>query len=274
MVDHPLERRAKLVWRGGAPSLSFRLVAEERAIALTFGGSTNAVMMATPADLEDFGIGFALTEGIIARVNEIASIEVIESDFGIEVRMWLESDRADELLARRRAMTGPAGCGLCGIESLEQACLAPPRVSDEATFYARDLLEAMSALPALQELNQKTRAVHAAGFWRPGSGIDLVREDVGRHNALDKLAGALIRKNVCGADGAILLTSRVSVEMVQKTARLGAPVLVAVSAPTLLAIQAADQAGVTLVAVARADGFEIFTHPDRLIFSDRRIIAA
>jgi FdhD protein len=274
IVDRPFQQRAKLVWRGGDPALSSRLVAEEMAIALTFGGSTSAVMMATPTDLEDFGLGFALTEGIIEQADEIASIEIVESDFGVEVRMWLDRDRADELIARRRATIGPVGCGLCGIESLQQACAAPRRVSSEATFHARDLLDAMGALAPLQDLNQKTRAVHAAALWLPHSGIDLVREDVGRHNALDKLAGALIRKNIARADGAVLLTSRVSVEMVQKTARIGAPVLVAVSAPTSLAVKTADQAGITLIAVARADGYEIFTHPDRLIFSDCRTVAA
>jgi FdhD protein len=249
-------------------------VAEERAIALTFGGSTNAVMMATPADLEDFGVGFALTEGIIEQAGEIASIEIVRSSLGIEVQMWLGRYRADELSARRRAMVGPVGCGLCGIESLEQACPTPRHVSSTATFRARDLLNAMSALAPLQELNQKTRGVHAAAFWQPHNGIGLVREDVGRHNALDKLAGALARENIARAGGAILLTSRVSVEMVQKTARIGAPVLVAVSAPTSLAVETADQAGITLIAVARADGYEIFTHPDRLIFSDCPTIAA
>jgi FdhD protein len=274
IADRPFQQRAKLVWRGGDPTLSSRLVAEETAIALTFGGSTNAVMMATPADLEDFGIGFALTEGIIEQADEIASIELVESALGVEVRMWLHRDRADELTVRRRAIIGPVGCGLCGIESLEQACPAPQRVSSEATFQARDLLDAMGALAPLQELNQKTRAVHAAAFWLPRSGVSLVREDVGRHNALDKLAGALVRKNIPPADGAVLLTSRVSVEMVQKTARIGAPVLVAVSAPTSLAVKTADQAGITLIAVARTDGYEIFTHPDRLVFSDCRTVAA
>lgn len=269
-----LQQHAKLLWRGGNPSLGSRYVAEERAIALTFGGSTNAVMMATPADLEDFGIGFALTEGIVEQAEEIASIEIVESSLGTEVQMWLDRYRADELSARRRAMVGPVGCGLCGIESLEQACPAPPHVSSNVTFRARDLLNAMSGLAPLQELNQKTRGVHAAAFWQPHQGISLVREDVGRHNALDKLAGALIRANMARTDGAILLTSRVSVEMVQKTARIGAPVLVAVSAPTSLAIQTADQAGITLIAVARTDGYEIFTHPDRLNFSDCSTIAA
>jgi FdhD protein len=272
--DGTLRQRAKLLWCGGNPTLSSRYVAEERAIALTFGGSTNAVMMATPADLEDFGVGFALTEGIIEQADEIASIEIVKSSLGIEVRMWLGRDRADELSARRRAMIGPVGCGLCGIESLEQACPTPPHVSTTATFRARDLLNAMSALAPLQELNQKTRSVHAAAFWQPHNGIGLVREDVGRHNALDKLAGALLRENMARTGGAILLTSRVSVEMVQKTARIGAPVLVAVSAPTSLAVETADQAGITLIAVARSDGYEIFTHPNRLIFSDFPTVAA
>lgn len=274
IADGPLQQRAKLLWRGGNPILSSRCVAEEMAVALTFGGSTNAVMMATPADLEDFGIGFALTEGIIAQADEVASIEIVESSLGVEVQMWLDRPRTDELSARRRAMVGPVGCGLCGIESLEQACPTPPHVLSEATFRARDLLNAMSALAPLQELNQKTRSVHAAAFWQPRDGVGLIREDVGRHNALDKLAGALMRENMSRAGGAILLTSRVSVEMVQKTARIGAPVLVAVSAPTTLAIETADQAGITLIAIARADGYEIFTHPNRLVFSNYPILAS
>lgn len=274
IADGPLQQRAKLLWRGGNPILSSRCVAEEMAVALTFGGSTNAVMMATPADLEDFGIGFALTEGIIAQADEVASIEIVESSLGVEVQMWLDRRRTDELSARRRAMVGPVGCGLCGIESLEQACPTPPHVLSEATFRARDLLNAMSALAPLQELNQKTRSVHAAAFWQPRDGVGLIREDVGRHNALDKLAGALMRENMSRAGGAILLTSRVSVEMVQKTARIGAPVLVAVSAPTTLAIETADQAGITLIAIARADGYEIFTHPDRLVFSNCPTLAS
>ena len=188
--------------------------------------------------------------------------------------MWLDRCRADELSARRRAMVGPVGCGLCGIESLEQACPAPRQVSSTANFRARDLLNAVSALAPLQRLNQKTRGVHAAAFWQPHKGIGLVREDVGRHNALDKLAGALMRENMVRAGGAVLLTSRVSVEMVQKTARIGAPVLVAVSAPTSLAVETAEQAGITLIAVARSDGYEVFTHPDRLIFSDFPTVAA
>jgi FdhD protein len=274
VVDCAVNERTKLVWRGGSPIVSSRAVAEEVGIALTYGGSTYAVMMATPADLEDFAVGFSITEGIVQRAEEIDSIEIVESDLGIEVRMWIELSKSQNLVARRRAIAGPVGCGLCGIESLEQARAAARHVRSGAKFMARDLLNAMAGLPALQHLNAKTRAVHAAAFWRASGGIGVVREDVGRHNALDKLAGALAQDNLPAGSGAILLTSRVSVEMVQKAAMIGAPVLVAVSAPTTLAIETAEQAGITLVAVAREDGYEIFTHPDRIVFSEGRTVAA
>jgi FdhD protein len=273
-VDGAVSERRKLVWCGGTPALASRSVAEEKAVALSYCGSTHAVMMATPADLEDFGIGFSLTEGIVERSEEITDLELVEHELGIEVRMWLHPDRAQHVAARRRAIAGPVGCGLCGIESLDQACAAPRQVNSRSTFLARDLLNAMRSLPALQRLNQKTRAVHAAAFWHSSVGISAVREDVGRHNALDKLAGALFRDKLPSTGGAILLTSRISVEMVQKTAMLGAPLLIAVSAPTTLAIETADQAGITLVAVARDDGYEVFTHPDRIIFTESRTVAA
>ena len=260
---------AKLAWRGGRAASASRPVAEERAVALTYGGSTYAVMMATPADLEDFGIGFSITEGIVAHAGEIGSVELIDGDLGIEVRMWLAGDRTTSLAARRRAMVGPVGCGLCGIESLEQTGREAPKVVSDTTFHARDLLDAMRALAPLQRLNQITRSVHGAAFWWASTGIAAVREDVGRHNALDKLAGALMRDGGSLADGAILLTSRVSVEMVQKAAMIGAPMLIAVSAPTTLAIRTADAAGITLVAIARDDGYEVFTHPDRIVFSGK-----
>jgi FdhD protein len=267
-IDDALSERKKLIWRGGAPALSSRLVPEEKGVALTYGGSTYAVMMATPLDLDDFGIGFSITEGIIESANEIQSLDLIQNDLGIEVRIWLNSTRSDCLIARRRAIVGPVGCGLCGIESLEQACLAPRQVTSRSKFRARDLLNAMRALRPLQRLNQKTHAVHAAAFWSASKGMGPVREDVGRHNALDKLAGVLVRDNTPRGGGAVLITSRVSVEIVQKTAMIGVPVLVAVSAPTTLAIATAERAGITLVAVAREDGYEVFTHPDRIIFSE------
>jgi FdhD protein len=154
---------------------------------------------------------------------------------------------------------------LCGIESLEQARRAPLCVAGDTTFHARDLLAAMQALAPLQVLNQQTRSVHAAAFWQPSTGIGPTREDVGRHNALDKLAGAILSDGVSACDGAVVLTSRVSVEMVQKAAMIGAPVVIAVSAPTTLAIQTAEEAGITLLAVARDDGYGVFTHPYRIV---------
>jgi FdhD protein len=274
MIDGAVREWKKLIWCGGIPVLASRSVAEEKPVALSYCGSTHAVMMATPADLEDFGIGFSIAEGIVERAEQISSIEVIESDLGIEIRMWVDPDRQNYLVSRRRAIAGPVGCGLCGMESLEQACPTPRQVNSDQKFPARDLLNAVRALPPLQRLNQKTRAVHAAAFWSAATGIAEVREDVGRHNALDKLAGALIQKRVPSASGAIFLTSRVSVEMVQKTAMLGAPMLVAVSAPTTLAIETAEQAGITLVGVAREDGYEVFTHPDRIVFTESRTVAA
>ena len=273
IVGSAVRERENLLWRGGRPVRSSRSVAEEKAIALTYCGSTYAVMMATPSDLKDFGVGFSITEGVVRRPSEISSIELIETDIGIEIRMWLESERAKSIGARRRAIAGPVGCGLCGIESLEQARAEPRRVESRSRFHAQDLLHAMSALPPLQHLNQKTRAMHAAAYWSKSEGVGPVREDVGRHNALDKLAGALVGNDLSCRNGAVLLTSRISVEMVQKTAMIGAPLLIAVSAPTTLAIETAELAGMTLVAVARDDGYEIFTHPDRIISMSGRDLA-
>jgi len=178
--------------------------------------------------------------------------------------MWLADDKATRLSERRRHIAGPTGCGLCGIDSIVEALRPAAVVSGDRSFAPQDILAAMQSIAPLQTINIETRAVHAAAFWLPGRGIVALREDVGRHNALDKLAGALAQAKVPTSEGAVLLTSRVSVEMVQKTAAIGAPVVVAVSAPTALAVRMAEAAGITLVAIARADGFEVFTHPNRI----------
>jgi FdhD protein len=259
---------ASVAWRGEALPGGGRAVPEEAAIAVTYNGSAHAVMMATPLDLEDFGYGFSLTEGQIERPNQILSIETVEFDQGIELRIWLDHEREAVLRGRRRRLAGPTGCGLCGIESLEQALPAPPRVDGEDRIAAPLIRAAQTEMFSAQVLHAATAAVHAAGLWMPGPGIVAVREDVGRHNALDKLVGALARQGRTGARGMLLLTSRVSVEMVQKAAVLAVPVVVAVSAPTALAIRTAEAAGITLVAIARQDGFDIFTHPRRIILDD------
>lgn len=242
-----------------------RVIPEETPIAFTYGGSTHAVMMATPADLEDFAIGFAVTEGLIDAPEQAGEVEIVTSDAGVELRAWLKGERQEAYVERRRSMAGPTGCGLCGIESLEAATRSLPKIDNALCVRAEALIEAMERLPTAQKYNQQTRAIHAAAFWNPATDALIVREDVGRHNALDKLAGALTRQAIAATHGVVLMTSRVSVELVQKAALIGAPIIAAVSAPTALAVRNAEKCGMTLVAVMRGRDFEIFTHPGRIL---------
>ncbi len=254
-----------VVWRDSRLTDGARAIPEETALALTYNGGTYAVMMGTPQNLTDFAVGFSLSEGIVQAPEEISSLEIVDVGDGIELRMWLSEEKAAHLSERRRHIAGPTGCGLCGIDSIAEAVRPSAAVGQGRSFSPREIMTAVAGIAPLQPINMEVRAVHAAAFWTPAVGIVALREDVGRHNALDKLAGALAQAKVPTSEGAVLLTSRVSVEMVQKTAALGASVMVAVSAPTALAVRMADQAGITLVAVARSDGFEIFTHPDRIL---------
>ena len=238
-----------------------RAMAEECPVALVYDGTTVAVLMATPADLADLALGFSLTEGIIKDSSEIDELNVVPGSAGIELRIWLRPDSGRTLRERQRRLVGPTGCGLCGIESLQEAHRIVAPVARAIRLAPEQIGLAVERLTASQTLNRETRATHAAGFFVPDSDSMVVREDVGRHNALDKLAGVLAFTNTSGRAGAVVLTSRVSVEMVQKTAAIGAGIVIAVSAPTALAIRTAEACGITLVGIARGRDFEVFSHP-------------
>lgn len=261
----PTTSISRLTHRAAGNATAPRNVPEETPVALSYGGTAHAVMMATPADLEDFAYGFTLTEGIIAAPEEIESIDILEAGAGVDIQIRLKDKANTRFEARRRRLAGPVGCGLCGIESIDEAMRAVPEVeASRLNLTPGEIAEAVRLLAKQQPFHAATGAVHAAGFYVPGKGVIAAREDVGRHNALDKLAGALARAGIKGATGAVVVTSRVSVEMIQKTAAVGAPFILAVSAPTALAIRTAEAAGVTLVALVRGDEFDVFTHPERI----------
>jgi len=273
MKGLPVSKVPRVAHRTTGVTTAQRNVPEETPIALSYAGTTHAVMMASPADLEDFAIGFSVTEGIIARAEEIETMDIIEAGAGIDIQIRLK-DRANKRFeARRRRLAGPVGCGLCGIESIDEAMRSVPHIDSRLTLSESEIVRSVRELSHHQPMHSATGAVHAAGFFVAGKGIVAAREDVGRHNALDKLAGALIRDNQDTSAGAVVVTSRVSVEMIQKTAAIGAPCIIAVSAPTALAIRTAEQSGVTLVALVRGDEFDVFAHTERIEFGEARNVA-
>lgn len=243
---------------------------EEAAVAIVIDGTSQAVLMATPHDLADFGLGFALTEGLIASPEDVTDREIAQVQPpaqlpgvpAYEARLWLRPGLASGLAERRRSMVGPVGCGLCGVDSIAAALPQVVQVADGARLSPQDVGRAMQALSEGQRRWRETPAIHAAGFWSPEQAI--VREDVGRHNALDKLAGALADQRIDARAGAIVMSSRLSVDLVQKTARIGASVLIGASTPTRLAIAWAEAAGITLIGRARGESFDLYTHPQRI----------
>jgi formate dehydrogenase accessory protein FdhD len=237
------------------------VVAEETAVALVYNGTSHAVMMATPADLADFAVGFSLGEGIVAAVGEIEIVDILEVSGGISIQMAIPSSRFEALQARSRNLVGRVGCGLCGADSLEAAIRPVSPVRTEIDIDPVAIRTGLQALQSAQVLNARCHGLHAAGFVSPNGSV-VVREDVGRHNAIDKLIGALARAAMATDDGFIAVTSRASYEVVHKVASAGIGLVVAVSAPTALAIDLARRANVKLVAFARDDAMTVYA--DRL----------
>ena len=242
-----------------------RALAVEAPVNLVYGSVPHAVMMATPADLDDFAYGFSLTEGIVESADEIRSTRVEAGSDGVRLHVELAPGRLREHLARKRAISGRTGCGVCGIEDLAELPRAALRDTPDVRVGLPAIAKALAGLDAAQVLGAETRAVHAAAWARLDGTLMAVREDVGRHNALDKLIGALMRDGTQPTDGFLIITSRCSFEMVEKAARLGAAVIVAISAPTSLALERAEAHGLTLCAIARSDTLTVFTGAERLV---------
>lgn len=250
--------------RDGQRTVSADVLAVEVPVALEYNGISHVVMLASPNDLEDFALGFSLTEGIIAQPSELYDIEVERRDDGLLVHLQIASERFVALKARRRNMTGRTGCGLCGTEALDQVRRVVEPVTHRQHFEDHQLMAGMRAMQALQPLQQQSGATHAAAWMDAQGQVVLVREDVGRHNALDKLIGALVTRQTDLRTGALLITSRASYEMVQKAAIMHIGLVAAISAPTSFAVSLAESTGVTLIGFMRDHSYVIYTHPERL----------
>ena len=252
-------------WQAGSLEAATDEVADERPVAFKYLGVPHVVMLATPADLEDLAVGFTLSEALVAAPSEIRSVELKSVDEALEIEIAITAERFAALLTRHRNLTGRTGCGMCGAETLADAIREPPALGGGLRISARELHLALGALAAGQVYNARTGSIHAAAWVVPGLGVELVREDVGRHNALDKLIGALVRRGENLSTGYVIVTSRASYEIVQKAATVGIAAIVAVSAPTAFAIRSAEEFGVTLVGFARPERHVVYAHGERLI---------
>ncbi|MDO8607305.1 MAG: formate dehydrogenase accessory sulfurtransferase FdhD [Phaeospirillum sp.] len=251
-------------WRDGLAAVASDVAAAEVPVCLEFNGVSHAVMLASPADLEDFAVGFSLTEGIIDHPRDIHDLEMEERCEGIAVRLSIAAARFHRLKQRRRSMVGRTGCGLCGTESLSQVFRDIAPVTSGAMVEASALQNAFTDLAANQPMQRLTGATHAAAWATPDGALALIREDVGRHNALDKLIGAMALAGMDVGAGAAVVTSRASYEMVQKTAAMGIGILAAISAPTVLAIRMAESLNLTLVGFARHNHHVLYAGPERI----------
>ena len=270
------DKVTRVIWKAGETIEGTDWVATETAVALVYNGISHVVMMATPANLEDFALGFSLSEGILQSGKQLLDCEVTETEKGIELALTITAEPFAKLKEKRRNLVGRTGCGLCGAESLDQAITEPAMVTAELALSHEALQKASSALAAQQKLQQQTGAVHGAAYCNQQGEILLVREDVGRHNALDKLLGALAKKEQQHEQdkeqnkeqnkepGFVLITSRASYEMVAKTTSANIPLLAAVSAPTSLAIELAEKSGLTLVGFTRTGRHVVYANGQRI----------
>jgi FdhD protein len=263
-LAHAGAREAQVTaWRGGAAVVKQDWLADEVPVALVFNGISHAVMLASPLDLEDFALGFGLSEGLLAHPGEMYGAEVVPGNDGIELLLDVAGACEHRLKSRRRQMSGRTGCGLCGTDSLAQVIRPLPPLTGATTVTPAAVARSLQSIRAAQRLQHRTGATHAAAWCNLSGEAVLVREDVGRHNALDKLIGAMVRAHQDPAQGFVTLTSRASLEMVQKTVMAGVGVLAAVSAPTALAVDVARRAGLALAGFARGDDFVCYAHPER-----------
>ena len=261
----PTHQQSKVErWQGNTRTVHQDYIAEEVPVSLVYNGVPHVVMLVTPADLEDFALGFSITEGIIGSPSELLSTRIFNHANGIEVRLQIPESRFCELPDKGRNLTGRTGCGLCGASTLQQAIRPTQMVQGKLNVPAEELVSALDSIKEHQKINQLTGAVHAAAWIVPGQDVQHVREDVGRHNALDKLIGLLLRLGKNPSAGFMLITSRASYEVVQKAASVGISLLAAISAPTGLAIRLAEEAGLTLVGFVRDNQHVVYSHPERL----------
>jgi FdhD protein len=258
-----LEHRARR-WKDGRYEESTEIVAEEVPVALVYNAQPHVVMMATPQDLEDFALGFSVTEELIPSATELYGVEIVRYSKGIELQASVSAACDERIGSRARRLSGRTGCGICGAESFDAVMKELHRVPEGPVIAPEALHRAMAGLESRQVLNASAGAVHAAGWASLDGTVDLVREDVGRHNALDKLIGALLKRGSNPREGFVVVTSRASFEMVQKTTVLGAPLMAAISGATGLAVRVAQQAGLTLVGFTRGERHTVYTHPGRL----------
>ncbi len=265
-ADRPIWR-----WEHGAWTRHRDQIAEEVPAAIVFNDRSYAVMLVTPRNLHDFVLGFALSEGVLKNASELLNCEIREHMDGVEIAMDIPTERAAKIAAKERLLSGRSGCGLCGTRALEEAVRWPPRVDNAGVTSSVHVQRAFAALAERQALNEVTGAVHGAAWASLAGEIACAREDIGRHNALDKLLGALARGKTDPASGMLLITSRASYEMVQKAAVFNIGLMAAISAPTALAVNMADSAGMTLVGFVRSDSHVAYTHTWRLSDAPRTL---